>query len=84
MKLLEEGRKQLEDQSRKYQLASDNLQTFHRDIVFKINQCIDAKKRYLASSQAVANAPKNVNNSNLKQVQMDNEKKVQRIKRENQ
>ena len=80
MKLLEEGRKQLEDQSRKYQLASDNLQTFHRDIGLKITQCIDAKKQYLASSQAVANAPKNVNNPNLQQVQMSNEKKFNELK----
>ena len=80
MKLLEEGRKQLEDQSRKYQLASDNLQTFHRDIGLKITQCIEAKKQYLASSQAVANAPKNVNNPNLQQVQMSNEKKFNELK----
>ena len=54
MKLLEEGVKQLEDQGRKYKLASDNFITFHTRSTQKLSEIKATHDLHIQLSQAVA------------------------------
>jgi len=84
MKLLEEGGKQLEDQGRKYQLASDNFITFHARATRKISELTDTHALYMQSFQAVAYAvPAGAANASLLQNTMTvNQQKFNKLKTE--
>jgi len=82
MKLLEEGGKQLEDQGRKYDLASKNFNVFHQQITEKVRQCQEAYKQYHLSYDALGWAIRNgaVNASLLQNTTTSNQKNFNQLK----